>query len=180
MTQPKKILTSSDSNKPKKSGVVRKKKIEPPADPQKSIRKPKRQQKRKRKHAEYGTSKLEERFMKNFLDKLGVEYIYQFKMGIIGRYADFFLPKENIIIEIDGDYYHSYGKVYEEMNPMQKHNKRVDKQKDHWCLINNIKMLRIWEHDINKSPSKVMKLLKEELSAGRELVEKQEEKKRRH
>ena len=34
---------------------------------------------------EYGTSKLEERFAKNFLDKLGVEYKYQYKAESIGR-----------------------------------------------------------------------------------------------
>ena len=33
----------------------------------------------KRKHKEYGTSKLEERFAKEFLDKLGVEYQYHLK-----------------------------------------------------------------------------------------------------
>ena len=33
----------------------------------------------KRKHKEYGTSKLEEKFAKEFLEKLGVKYIYQYK-----------------------------------------------------------------------------------------------------
>ena len=34
---------------------------------------------------EFGTSKLEERFAKNFLDKLGLNYTYQYKMVSIGR-----------------------------------------------------------------------------------------------
>ena len=117
-----------------------------------------------RRHKEYGTSKLEVRFAKEFLDKLGVKYIYQFKAESIGRYYDFFLPEENVLIEVDGTYHHSYGLVYEEMNPMQKRNKRVDKQKDHWALINGIPLIRIWEHDINKNPEMVMRMLKEKLA----------------
>lgn len=57
-----------------------------------------------RKHPEYGTSKLEKKFAKEFLDKLGVEYIYQFKAPT-QRVYDFFCPKENVIIEVDGDYW---------------------------------------------------------------------------
>lgn len=58
-----------------------------------------------RPHKEYGTSKLELRFAKEFLDKLGIEYIYQFKAESIGRYFDFFCPTANVIIEVDGDYW---------------------------------------------------------------------------
>jgi len=58
-----------------------------------------------RPHKEYGTSKLELRFAKEFLDKLGIEYIYQFKAESIGRYFDFFCVTANVIIEVDGDYW---------------------------------------------------------------------------
>lgn len=58
-----------------------------------------------RHHPKYGTSKLEEDFAHNFLDKLGVEYQYQFEAKEIGRYFDFYLNKSNIIIEVDGDYW---------------------------------------------------------------------------
>ena len=46
------------------------------------------QQKKDKEHPEYGTSELEVRFAKNFLDRLGVKYIYQFRMASIGRYLD--------------------------------------------------------------------------------------------
>lgn len=55
-----------------------------------------------------GTSKLEEKFAKDFLDKLGLKYIYQFKAENIGRYYDFMVYTKNggnILIEIDGDYW---------------------------------------------------------------------------
>ena len=143
---------------------------------------PKHREKRTyvRKHQEYGTSKLEERFAKNFLDRLGVKYIYQFKMESIGRYLDFYIPAANVGVEVDGDYYHSYGLVYEQMSPMQKKNKRVDEQKDHWCAINGVKLLRIWEHDINEHPEKVLKTLKKELESAIEREDKKKKMKERH
>ena len=137
------------------------------------------QVKKKRKHKEYGTSKLEEKFARDFLDKLKVNYVYQFKAESIGRYYDFYLPDNQLIIEIDGDYWHSKGLVYEEMTPTQKRNRRVDKQKDHWALINGIPILRIWESDINKHPEKVREVLKERLYLSKEEKEIKERKKYR-
>ena len=60
--------------------------------------------KEKRKHPQYGTSKLEERFASEFLDRLGVKYEYQFEAKDIGRFYDFYLPEHRLLIELDGDY----------------------------------------------------------------------------
>ena len=122
-----------------------------------------------KKHPEYGTSKLEERFAKEFLDKIGFKYIYQFKMKSIRRYIDFLIvdnlehPSIMIAIEIDGTYYHSYGLTYEQMNPMQKRNKRVDEIKNEWCARNGVPLIRIWENEINDRPNEVLKMLKDKL-----------------
>ncbi len=110
-----------------------------------------------------GTSKLEEKFAKNFLDKLGIKYIYQYEAKSIGRFYDFFCYEKNALIEVDGDYWHSKNVLYENMTPTQKKNKRVDKLKDHWALINGIPIIRIWEDDINHHPEKVLKILEERL-----------------
>jgi very-short-patch-repair endonuclease len=131
-------------------------------------------------HPEYGTSKLEKRFEDTFLKKLGVKYQRQFYAADIKRYYDFFIPEERVLIEIDGDYYHSYGLVYEEMNPMQKRNHRVDKLKDEWAAMHSIPLLRIWEHDINNNPVKVMEMLKEMLDISSEKNEIIKNKKKRH
>ena len=62
----------------------------------------------------FGTSKLEEDFARDFLDKLGVKYIYQYFAAQIGRYYDFAILLGNInehtlgdmiLIEIDGGYW---------------------------------------------------------------------------
>lgn len=134
---------------------------------------------KERKHPEYGTSKLEDKFAKEFLDKLGVRYEKQYKAESIGRYYDFYLPDSNLLVEIDGSYFHSYRLVYEEMSPMQKKNKRVDEQKNKWAAHHKIPLIRIWEHEINKEPKKVMSMLKEEISKYSELHKKEQEKKLR-
>ena len=131
-------------------------------------------------HPKYGTSKLEVRFMREFLDKLGVEYKYQYEMRPIGRFLDFYIPSSRIAIEVDGDYWHGKGLLHEEKNPTQKHNERVDKQKNHWCAINGIRLLRIWEDDINNHPEKVMKFLKMQFRSGRDEAERLEKKNMRH
>lgn len=61
--------------------------------------------KKQRNHPLFGTSKLEKRFAVDFLEKLGVRYIYQFEVKEIGRFYDFYLPDHNILIEIDGGYW---------------------------------------------------------------------------
>lgn len=136
--------------------------------------------KKKRPHPKYGTSKLEDYFAENFLDVIGVKYVRQYEAKEIGRFYDFYCEKANIIIEVDGDYYHSYGLKYEEKNPMQKHNEWVDRVKDEWALARGIPVLRIWEHDIRDNPEKVMKTLKEAIGKYTEKQNKIKDKNRRH
>ena len=146
-------------------------------------KKPSRQIAGKRRHKEYGTSKLEETFAKEFLDKLDVDYVYQFKAEEIGRYYDFCVITKSgskVLVEVDGDYYHGYGKVWEEKNPMQKHNEYVDRIKDEWALARGIPIIRIWEHDIRNNPGKVMKTLKESLGNYDEKYSRKKEKNKRH
>ena len=134
----------------------------------------------KKEHPKYGTSKLEKYFEEEFLKKLGIDYIWQYEAKDIGRFFDFAIPQANILIEIDGDYYHSYGLTYEEKNPMQKHNSRVDKQKDEWALERGMPVLRFWEHDIHDNPEKVMKILQESVGKYTKMQEKIKDKNKRH
>ena len=144
-----------------------------------------------RKHPKYGTSKLEEDFARDFLDKLKVRYVYQFEAKEIGRFYDFavLLGDGNIsesgkmvLIEIDGDWYHSNPNLVneEDMNPMQKRNKRVDEYKNKWALMHGIPLIRIWEKDIRENPKKVMKELKERLHIEDEKRLINEKKNKRH
>ena len=47
---------------------------------------------KKRKHKDYGTSKLELYFAKEYLDKLGLKYIYQFEAKDMKRFYESSLP----------------------------------------------------------------------------------------
>jgi len=136
----------------------------------------------KRPHHKFGTSKLEQDFARDFLDKLNIQYVWQFEAKDIGRFYDFYLPKHNLIIEIDGSYYHSDPRLVKEenMNPMQKHNKRVDEYKDKWALAHGIPIMRIWEKDIRETPDKVMKDLKKRLYIQDEKQTITERKNKRH
>ena len=163
---------------------------------------------RKRNHTqEYGTSKLEYDFAHDFLDKLGLKYVYQFEAKDIKRFFDFAVTAEenypykyvlkeginsidqdaqlfipNFLIEVDGDYFHSNPLLVKEneLNPMQKHNKFVDKLKDEWCGMHCIPLLRIWENDIRKNPKKVIDMICEYSLAAKKRQMIKENKKRPH
>ena len=175
MKQPtKKEKTSIVKNKTKKRTVSKVKKTRGAVRPH---------------HQKYGTSKLEEDFARDFLDKLGIKYIYQFEAKDIGRFYDFAIILNNemttgnmILIEIDGDWYHSHPDLVKEgeMNPMQKHNKRVDEYKDKWALLHGIPLIRIWEKDIRENPKMVMDELKKRLYIQDKKITITEKKNKRH
>jgi hypothetical protein len=128
-------------------------------------------------HPKYGTSKLEEDFARDFLDKLGVKYIYQFEAKDIGRWFDFKIIN-GPIIEIQGSYWHGDSRIYEEkdLNKIQKKNIQVDAYKQKWALSHGIPIYYIWEKDVKESPDKVMAFLKEILY----IEEKKKDKNKRH
>lgn len=102
------------------------------------------------------------------------------EMSVDNINFDFYLTEVRLLIEVDGDFYHGYGLTRDDMSPMQKKNTRVDEQKNKWALTNGIPILRIWEHDINKNPSKVMEMLKEKIGFCSKKVLLEENKKKRH
>lgn len=134
----------------------------------------------KKPHPKYGTSKLEKKFAKEFLEKLGIRYEEQFEAKDIKRFYDFFLPDYRTLVEVDGSWFHSYGLIYEEMNPMQKRNARVDEIKNEWAALHGYPLIRIWEHDINENPEKVLNMLRERLGVEMEKLIIKENKKKRH
>lgn len=116
-------------------------------------------------HPKYGTSKLEERFARDFLDKLGIPYIYQYEAKSIGRFFDFRVKPYGPIIEIQGSYWHGDKRLFEEneLNAIQKRNIKVDEKKHKWCEMNGIPIIYIWEKDINSDPEGVLNYLRKRL-----------------
>lgn len=100
-------------------------------------------------------SKLEEKFLNLILPN--VEYVRQYYVRDIKAYYDFYIPKHNILIEIDGDFWHCNpeGKYPKPIYESQFKNLKKDKIKTDWCVNNNISLLRFWEKDINDNPDLV-------------------------
>lgn len=167
MAQP--IKKTGAYQKPRSKTV--KKRVAKDKEDKRLPQKPKAAVRTVRKHPKYGTSKLEKRFATEYLDKIGVEYVYQYEAKSIGRFFDFMIlgnekhPTKRFLIEIQGSYWHGDKRIYEEkdLNNIQKKNIRVDEKKKKWCQMNGIPLIYIWEKDINSDPEGVISYLREKL-----------------
>lgn len=62
---------------------------------------------------------------------------------------DFYIPSINTLIELDGSYWHGYGKTLLEMNHIQKKTYYNDKRKDTLARGLGYNLIRIWEHELD-------------------------------
>lgn len=104
-------------------------------------------------------SKLEKEFQA-ILNGLGISYIFQYIVN--GYNYDFYIPDKNILIEVDGDWWHcnpelNIQPVYES----QKHTIEHDLIKNKIALDNGYQLLRFWEHDITANRFDVVQNLME-------------------
>jgi very-short-patch-repair endonuclease len=98
-------------------------------------------------------SKLEQRF-EDMLVELNIQFINQHPLN--GYLYDFYIPKHNILIEVDGDWFHCNPDVHlEAIYEIQKFVKVNDERKNIIAKENNIPLLRFWEKDINDNPDVV-------------------------
>jgi very-short-patch-repair endonuclease len=91
-----------------------------------------------------------EKAMCKILKSLKVEFRPQ--EIIHGKIFDFFIPGSNLIVEVDGDYWHGYGKEHSELNEVQKRSVRNDSEKDVIAKGLGYDIVRFWEHDIMDNP----------------------------
>ena len=76
------------------------------------------------------------------------------------RSYDFYLKEFNLLIEADGDYWHSNPKQFNVLNEVQLLNKNNDEFKNKLAKEKGYNLLRFWETDIKKKNFKI-KLLNE-------------------
>ena len=93
--------------------------------------------------------------VKAILEELGI--VYQQQFPIQRKLYDFYLPKYNVLLEVDGVYWHS-NLPYGDMNATQKRNYQNDLYKDGLATINGYIICRIREDEISKT--KIKQLLK--------------------
>jgi len=110
------------------------------------------------------TSKLEKTFA-NILDLLDIKYQQFFYAKEIKAFYDFYIPEHNLIIEVDGDFWHCNPDKFP--NPeyiTQKRNIQRDKIKTQWAITNGYKLLRFWENDIKNNIKYIKQTLLEVIS----------------
>lgn len=90
--------------------------------------------------------------MKKILKGLRLKFIHGYSVwNIDHKYmADFYLPKHNLIIEVDGLYWHNF-----------PHGREIDHIRNSELNAAGYKILRFWENNFNKDT--VLKMLKEEV-----------------
>lgn len=89
-----------------------------------------------------------EREFKKLLKELKISFEIQKIVG--NKIYDFFIPTHNLLVEIDGDYYHANPDFIneEDMNGMQAKNVRNDKFKDALASGMGYGLERVWENDL--------------------------------
>jgi len=97
---------------------------------------------------------LPEQIFLDLVTSLEIEVENQKIVGAVKmKIYDFYLPKINTLIEIDGDYFHANPLIYEgkKLNKMQLRNQRNDKFKDTLAKGSGYKIERIWEYDLKNN-----------------------------
>lgn len=112
------------------------------------------------KHCNSGTDI--EMMVKKWLDEHNVKYEYQYHLD--GKfYPDFYLPDKNIILEVQGDYWHANPKIYsaDKLDERQKKHIVRDKRKFGYYKHKGIKYYELWGLDIKQDINSLMKTIKE-------------------
>ncbi len=95
-----------------------------------------------------------------FLTENNISHVYQF--NIDNKYiSDFAIPSARLIIECDGCYWHRCLDCYPAMQDKQKDIK--DHAREEYFKKKGWRIVRIWEHDINKDFEKVKHTILQEL-----------------
>jgi very-short-patch-repair endonuclease len=104
-----------------------------------------------------------EKFVSNILNKNNIKYHYQFflktKEGICKSY-DFKIKDKNILIEIDGDYWHGGPSLDKHFFKLEEV-KQNDLIKDQLAKDNGFKLIRIWESNIYSQPDIIINKINE-------------------
>jgi G:T-mismatch repair DNA endonuclease (very short patch repair protein) len=107
---------------------------------------------------------LPERITSEILSEFKIEF---FKDHNINKFIfDFYIEKYNLVIEVQGDYWHANPKKYEnkELDKIQIRNIERDKRKEKYLIENKINHLFIWEFDLKNNKSFVIELIKNKIN----------------
>lgn len=89
---------------------------------------------------------------KEILEEYNINYVQNFKYK--GFHFDFYIPDMDILVEIDGNYWHGKGLNEDELNPTQLNSRKNDLRKNKICLDTKKTLIRLWEDEINENTVK--------------------------
>lgn len=106
------------------------------------------------------------KIVKEALDKLNIKYVSEYKISYIRekdfkkcyKFYDFYIPSKNLLIEVNGDYWHANPAIFKE-DAIFYFPKTVMKAKDIWALdeykknlaiVNKYNIKYIWESSLKK------------------------------
>jgi len=95
--------------------------------------------------------------MKEILNELNIQFEHQFRLQ--NHLFDFHLLNTNILIEVDGDYWHGNPKKFSKLNKVQKIVKQKDLKKESFAKENNFILLRFWEDNILNNAKEVKNII---------------------
>jgi very-short-patch-repair endonuclease len=94
-----------------------------------------------------------EKEFEDWLKVKNINYTSQFQLK--GKLYDFYIPSKNLLVEIDGIYWHGKNIPIKKLNETQRCNRINDKIKTCIAKENGYNLLRIWEDEI-KNVSKYL------------------------
>jgi len=80
------------------------------------------------------------------IEKNNIKFVHQYELDKFT--CDFYLPKYNLLIEADGNYWHNY-----------PHGTKTDEKKNKCAIRNGYNILHIWENEIKKDDFNIMNYL---------------------
>jgi very-short-patch-repair endonuclease len=103
-------------------------------------------------------SKLEKLF-EDLLVDLNIDFEPQYPVN--GYLYDFYIKNKNLLIEVDGDWFHFNKKIHNKITSIiQENTINNDKIKNHIAKKEGYNLIRFWEDDINNNLDNVINTLK--------------------
>lgn len=103
----------------------------------------------------------------NILFELNIPYQYKFriydqnKISFWFKEYDFLILDSNILIEVDGDYWHGNKNIFNKLTEFQKNVQENDKIKEEFAIKNGYTLIRFWGSEVKNKKKETINQLKE-------------------
>jgi very-short-patch-repair endonuclease len=81
--------------------------------------------------------------------------LYEKQYSVDGRCFDFYIPSKNLLIEVDGIYWHGRNIGDDKLNVDQANSRRNDKYKNELAIRKGYNLLRVWEDELDTLKTKI-------------------------